>query len=75
MERNGVFNPILSRMLGERIHVELKDGGVSVEGRLVGFDGKMNLVLDEAEEIFNGHPTIRYGRLIIRGSSIVSIHS
>ena len=75
MERNGVFNPILSRMLGERIHVELKDGGVSVEGRLAGFDEKMNLVLDEAEEIFNGHPTIRYGRLIIRGSSIVSIHS
>ena len=32
MERNGVFNPILSRMLGERIHVELKDDGVSVEG-------------------------------------------
>ena len=75
MERNGVFNLILSRMLGERIHVELKDDGVSVEGRLVGFDEKMNLVLEEAEEIFNGHPTIRYGRLIIRGSSIVSIHS
>ena len=75
MERNGVFNLILSRMLGERIHVELKDDGVSVEGRLAGFDEKMNLVLDEAEEIFNGHPTIRYGRLIIRGSSIVSINS
>jgi len=37
-ERNGVFNPILSKMLGERIHVELMDDGVSVEGRLIGFE-------------------------------------
>ena len=37
-ERNGVFNLILSKMLGERIHVELMDDGVSVEGRLIGFE-------------------------------------
>jgi small nuclear ribonucleoprotein (snRNP)-like protein len=74
MKRNNVFNPILSRMLGERIHINLRDDGVSVEGRLVSFDEKMNLVLEEAEGIFDGHPTVRYGRLIVRGSSIVSIY-
>jgi len=75
MGRNGVFNQILLRMHGEKIHVELKDDGISIEGRLASFDEKMNLILEEAEEIFNGHPTVRYGRLIIRGSAIVSIHS
>jgi len=72
MKGNGVFNSILERMIGERIHVELKDDGVSVEGFLVDFDEKMNLVLEAAEEI-HGHQRIRYGRLIIRGSSIVSV--
>ena len=75
MKRNGVFNSILERMIGERIHVELKDDGVSVEGRLVDFDGKMNLVLEAADEIHNGRQRIRYGRVIIRGSSIVSVRS
>jgi len=73
MKGNGVFNSILERMIGERIHVELKDDGVSVEGFLVDFDEKMNLVLEAAEEIHNGHQRIRYGRVIIRGSSIVSV--
>ena len=73
MKGNGVFNSILERMIGERIHVELKDDGVSVEGRLVDFDEKMNMVLEAAEEIHNGHQRIRYGRVIIRGSSIVSV--
>jgi len=54
---------ILSRMPRERNRVELKDDGVPVEGRLTGFDEKMNLVLEDE------YPTIRYGRLIIRGSS------
>ena len=73
MRGNSVFSMVLEKMLGERIHVELKDNGVSVEGHLVGFDEKMKLMLEEAEEVFDGHPAVRYGRLIIRGSSIVSI--
>ena len=73
MKGKGVFNSILERMIGERIHVELKDDGVSVEGCLVDFDEKMNLVLEAADEIHNGRQRIRYGRLIIRGSSIVSV--
>ena len=75
MKRNGVFNSILERMIGERIHVELKDDGVSVEGFLVDFDEKMNLVLEAADEIHNGHQKIRYGRVIIRGSSIIIVSS
>jgi len=73
MKGNGVFNSILERMIGERIHVELKDDGVSVEGFLVDFDEKMNMMLEAAEEIHNGRQRIRYGRLTIRGSSIVSV--
>ena len=73
MRGNRVFSMVLEKMRGERIRIELKDDGISIEGRLADFDEKMNLVLEEAEEIFNGHPAVRYGRLIIRGSSIVSI--
>jgi len=73
MKGNGVFNSILERMIGERIHVELKDDGVSVEGFLVDFDEKMNLVLEAADETHNGRQRIRYGRILIRGSSIVSV--
>jgi len=75
MEKRHIFAPVLSRMIGERIRINLKDNGVTIRGRLVAFDEKMNIVMEEAEEFFDGHPTFRYGSLIIRGSSILSIYS
>jgi len=72
VRRADAFLTLLERMRGERIRAELWDG-TSVEGRLLGFDERANIVLDEAEEFFNGLLRTRHERLIIRGSSIVSI--
>ena len=73
MDESGVLAAALQKMLGGKVHVELKDGGGVVEGRLAAYDGWMNLVLDGAEAAFDGGGRIRYGRLIIRGSSIRTI--
>lgn len=51
--------------------LQLKDGRI-IEGKLVGFDQYMNLVLEESEEK-NDDAGRRLGTLVLRGNNVVSI--
>jgi small nuclear ribonucleoprotein len=60
--------------------LQLKDGRV-IEGKLVGFDQYMNLVLEESEERHTppkteeaaGTTSRRLGTVILRGNNVVTI--
>jgi len=62
----------LEKALNTKVELTLKDRR-RVSGTLVGFDEHMNLVLEDAEE-HTGTGAPKLGILVLRGSSIVSIH-
>ena len=62
---------ILEKSMEKRISLLLKDSRV-LEGKLVGFDDYMNLVLDDTEETMNDQ-TRRLGTVVLRGNNVVSI--
>ncbi|MCI4334432.1 MAG: LSM domain-containing protein [Thermoplasmata archaeon] len=62
---------LLDRLLQQRVELHLKDQRV-VSGRLLGSDLHMNLVLDDAEER-TAELTRRLGRVVVRGSTVVSL--
>ncbi len=64
---------LLERLLQQRVSLLLKDGG-EISGRLVGADEHLNLVLDEAQ-VTQVDATRRLGRIVVRGSSIVSLNA
>jgi small nuclear ribonucleoprotein len=64
---------LLERMLQQRVSILLKDGR-EVAGRLVGADEHLNLVLDDAQET-HAEGTRRLGRIVLRGSSVISLNS
>lgn len=53
--------------------LQLKDAR-TVTGRLVGSDEHMNIVLDEAEESTR-EITRRLGRVVLRGSNVLSLNA
>lgn len=64
---------LLERVLQQRVTLTLKDGR-ELSGRLLGVDEHMNLVLDDADE--TGPETRRrLGRLILRGSNVITLHA
>ncbi len=63
---------VLEKALDRRVELVLKDRR-RVAGTLVGFDEHMNLVLADAEER-TGERASKVGTLVLRGSSVVSIH-
>ena len=73
---------VLERSINKKMALQLKDGR-TVEGKLVGFDQYMNLVLEESEERQtsskpgSGEPpsvtTRRLGTVILRGNNVVTI--
>jgi small nuclear ribonucleoprotein (snRNP)-like protein len=64
---------LLERVLQQRVTLMLKDGR-ELSGRLLGVDEHMNLVLDDADE--TGPETRRrLGRLILRGSNVITLHA
>ena len=64
-------NTLLEQSLNHRITLLLKDGRV-LEGKLVGFDDYMNMVLEETEETTQERVR-RLGKVILRGNNVVSI--
>ncbi|MCI4360723.1 MAG: LSM domain-containing protein [Thermoplasmata archaeon] len=64
---------LLERMLQQRVSIRLKDG-YEIGGRLIGADEHLNLVLDEAQVTLDG-ATRRLGRIVLRGSSVVSLNA
>ena len=61
----------LEKAMNQKLHLLLKDGR-HIEGKLLGFDEYMNLVLDEVEEM-KAETKRRLGKIILRGSNVVSI--
>jgi len=62
---------VLEKAINQKLRLLLKDGR-TLDGKLIGFDEYMNLVLDESEEEKDG-TKIRVGRIILRGNNVVSI--
>ena len=62
---------VLERSINKKMALQLKDGR-TVEGKLVGFDQYMNLVLEESEEK-GQESSRRLGTLVLRGNNVVSI--
>ena len=63
----------LEQALHQRVSLVLKDGR-TISGELLGMDEHLNLVLDHSEES-TPELTRRLGRLIVRGSSVTSLHA
>lgn len=64
---------VLDRLVQQRVVLQLKDGR-QLSGRLVGSDEHLNLVLEETEERA-AEVTRRLGRVVLRGSNIVSLNA
>ncbi len=62
---------VLEKSVDQKVSLLLKDGR-HIEGKLLGFDEYMNLVLDDVEES-KEEAKKRLGRIILRGSNVVSI--
>lgn len=64
-------NTLLEQSMNKRITLLLKDGRV-LEGKLIGFDDYMNMVLEDTEETTQERVR-RLGKVILRGNNVVSI--
>ena len=62
---------VLEMSVNQKVSILLKDGRV-LDGKLLGYDEHMNLVLDEAEEVKEGTKR-RLGTTILRGGNVVGI--
>lgn len=62
----------LNAAKGKKVIVELKNKSTYV-GTLMAFDIHINLVLDDAEERFDGEVKRKLGRLLIRGDSVIIV--
>ncbi len=62
---------VLERMVDQPVSLRLKDSR-ELSGRLLGLDDHMNLVLDEVEET-SATGTRRLGRVLVRGSNVISL--
>ena len=62
---------LLEKSMNHRVSLLLKDNRV-LEGKLVGYDDYMNMVLEETEER-TSEQTRRLGIVVLRGNNVVSI--
>ena len=62
---------VLERTVNKQISLLLKDNRL-LEGKLVGYDDYMNMILEDTEET-NGDSKRRIGTIILRGNNVVSI--
>ena len=62
----------LNKARNKRVIVELKNNKQYI-GKLNAFDIHVNIVLDEAEERFNGEVTRKLNTAFIRGDTITAI--
>jgi small nuclear ribonucleoprotein (snRNP)-like protein len=64
---------LVDRLLSQRVTLLLKDAR-QLSGKLMGVDEHMNLVLDEADET-TPEMSRHLGRVVLRGSNVVTLHS
>ena len=63
---------LLNEAVGKEVLVAVK-GDLSFRGTLKAFDVHMNIVLENAEELVNGETKKKYGKLMIRGDTVILI--
>ncbi len=63
---------VLSRCIGERVLVRLRNGRV-LRGQLKGYDQHMNIVLEDTDELVDDNVQNKLGTIVVRGDSIVMI--
>ena len=63
---------ILNSSLNNTVIVGLK-GGVEFRGLMVAYDVHMNIVLENAEQLFNGEVKRGVGTILLRGDSVTYI--
>ncbi|MDI9644187.1 MAG: LSm family protein [Candidatus Verstraetearchaeota archaeon] len=63
---------MLSESLGSFVLVKLK-GGREVRGLMKSFDQHLNLVLENAEELFPDKEPKKLGAIIVRGDNVVIV--
>ncbi|HTT15085.1 MAG TPA: LSM domain-containing protein [Thermoplasmata archaeon] len=64
---------LLDRVLDQRVTLLLKDAR-TLTGRLSAVDEHLNLVLDDTDET-TAERTRHLGRVVLRGSSVVTLHA
>jgi small nuclear ribonucleoprotein len=62
---------VVERLVGQRVSLRLKDGR-EVEGKLLGLDDHLNVVLEEATETAS-EASRHLGRVVVRGSNVVAL--
>ena len=62
---------VLEKSVNKRIHLLLKDNR-QLEGKLVGYDDYMNMVLEDTEET-KDEQVRRIGTVVLRGNNVVAI--
>ena len=62
---------VLEKSMNQTLLLLLKDGR-TIQGKLLGYDEYMNLVLSDVEET-KDESKRRLGRIILRGNNVVSI--
>ncbi|PIN98348.1 MAG: small nuclear ribonucleoprotein [Candidatus Diapherotrites archaeon CG10_big_fil_rev_8_21_14_0_10_31_34] len=63
---------LLNEAVGKEVLVVTK-GDLHFRGTLKAFDVHMNIVLENAEELVNGETKKKYGKLMIRGDTVILI--
>jgi len=63
---------LLNSALNKEVIVVLK-GNQQVRGKLVAFDVHMNLNLENASQIVDGEMKTNFGKLLVRGDSVIMI--
>ena len=64
---------VVERLVDQRVGLKLKDSR-EIEGKLLGADEHLNLVLDDANE--KTDETSRHlGRVVVRGSNVVTLYA
>jgi len=63
---------LLNDALDKEVIVVLK-GNRQIRGTLKAFDVHMNLNLENASEIVDGEMKTKYGRILLRGDSVIMI--
>jgi small nuclear ribonucleoprotein len=61
----------MEKSINKKILLVLKDGRL-IEGKLIGFDSYMNMVLEDTEENYQENKR-KLGMIILRGNNVVSI--